>query len=86
MKVLQRALFATLILLLPSADPVSFVGKAAAQAQEKSREALYMKCRNEVFRKYGSRENRDGRRKLVMLSHVATSVIDQCVANGGRPL
>ena len=84
MKWLPLVMCVTLVLILSSADTLSFIGKAAAQTQGQSREALYAKCRKEVFRKYGRREIRDGRRKLVMLSRVATDAVDQCVANGGR--
>ena len=79
MKVLL-ALCVAWVLLLPSMDTLSFIGKAAAESQE----ALYSKCRKAVFRKYGRREIRDGRRKLVMLTRVVTTAVDQCVANGGR--
>jgi hypothetical protein len=87
MKVLPLALCATLILLLPAADPMSFIGKAAAQAQEKSREALYMKCRNAVFKKYGhtALAHSGGRPGyLAMPLDLSVNAIDRCVANGGR--
>ena len=51
------ALCVTLLLLLSFAAQLSFFAPAAAQTQTKaqpqSREALYLKCRNAIFRKYG---------------------------------
>jgi hypothetical protein len=82
MKRLLPVLCVAWVLFLPSADTLSFIGTAAAESQD----ALYSKCRKAVFRKYGRREIRDGRRKLVMLTRVATSAVDQCVASGGRAI
>jgi hypothetical protein len=82
MRFLPLPLCLTLFLFIPSLDPagVSAVGRAAAQASDD----LVAKCRKAVFRKYGRRETRDGRRKLVMTSRQVISAVDQCVANGGR--
>jgi hypothetical protein len=84
MKVMPLALCATLILILSSTGPIPFVGNAAAQQQGESREALYVRCRTAVFKKYASRQFTYAGRKLVMLSQNATNLVDQCVANGGR--
>ena len=52
------ALCVTLLLLLSPVAQAPFVAPAAAQTQTKaqpqSREALYLKCRKAIFRKYGS--------------------------------
>src|SRR5215831_16870624 len=52
------ALCMMLLLLLASVAQTPFVAPAAAQTQTKaqpqSKEALYVKCRNAIFRKYGS--------------------------------
>jgi hypothetical protein len=83
------ALCLTLLLLLSFAAQAPVVGRAAAQTQTKaqpqSREALYVKCRNEIFRKYGQPgvQYNFGPRYRV-LPYTSGSRIDQCVANGGR--
>jgi hypothetical protein len=56
------------------------IRQAAAQASD----ALIQKCRKAVFRKYGRREVKGERRVRVMRTHLASGLIDQCVANGGR--
>jgi hypothetical protein len=86
---LPIALCIVLLLLLSFAAQVSFFAPAAAQTQTKaqpqSREALYVKCRNAIFRKYGQPgvQYNAGPRYLV-LPYTSGSRIDQCVANGGR--
>jgi hypothetical protein len=85
------ALCVTLLSLLSCAAQVSFFAPAAAQtqtqtkAQPQSREALYLKCRKAIFRKYGQPGAiySIGPRYLV-LPYTSGSRIDQCVANGGR--
>jgi hypothetical protein len=65
------------------------VAQAAAQTQAKARvqskEALYVKCQNEVFRRYGQPgvQYHYGPRYRV-LPITSLTQIDQCVANGGR--
>ena len=89
MRMPPTALCVTLLLLLSFAAQVSFFAPAAAQTQTKaqpqSREALYLKCRNAIFRKYGQSGAvySVGSRYLV-LPYTSGSRIDQCVANGGR--
>jgi hypothetical protein len=68
---------------------VSFFAPAAAQprtkAQPQSREALYVKCGNEIFRKHGQpgvQYNFGPRYRA--LPYTADSWIDKCVASGGR--
>jgi len=86
---LPIALCIMLLLPLSSVTHAPFVAPAAAQtktkAQPQSKEALYMKCRNEVFRKYGQPGVQynfgPGYR---VLPYTSGSRIDQCVANGGR--
>jgi hypothetical protein len=86
---LPIALCVTLLSLLSFAAQVSFFSPAAAQTQTKaqpqSREALYLKCRKAIFRKYGQSGAvySVGPRYLV-LPYTSGSRIDQCVANGGR--
>jgi hypothetical protein len=81
------ALCVMLLSLLSCAAQVSFFAPAAAQtkAQPQSREALYLKCRKAMFRKYGQSGAvySVGPRYLV-LPYTSGSRIDQCVANGGR--
>ena len=83
------ALCVALLSLLSCVAQVSFFAPAAAQTQTKaqpqSREALYLKCRNAIFRKYGQSGAvySVGPRYLV-LPYTSGSRIDQCVANGGR--
>jgi hypothetical protein len=83
MRMLPLALGLTLLALLspsgPSGAP-SFIGAAMGQTPE----ALYLKCRKAVFKKYGRRGTRYGSKKLLMPSTTATQSVDQCVANGGR--
>jgi len=77
------------MLLLPLSSVAPVAGQAAAQTQTKeqpeSREALYLKCRKAIFRKYGQSGAvySVGPRYLV-LPYTSGSRIDQCVANGGR--
>jgi hypothetical protein len=83
------ALCVTLLLLLSFAAQLSFFAPAAAQTQTKaqpqSREALYLKCRNTIFRKYGqSGAVYSIGSKYLVLPYTSGSRIDQCVANGGR--
>jgi hypothetical protein len=83
------ALCVALLSLLSCVAQVSFFAPAAAQTQTKaqpqSREALYLKCRNAIFRKYGQSGAiySVGPRYLV-LPYTSGNRIDQCVANGGR--
>jgi hypothetical protein len=77
------------LLLLASVAQTPFVAPAAAQTQTKaqpqSKEALYLKCRDTIFRKYGQpgvQYNFGPRYR--MLPYTAGSWIDHCVANGGR--
>ena len=89
MRMLPIALCVTLLLLLSFAAQAPVVGPAAAQTQTKaqpqSKEALYMKCRDAIFRKYGQPgvQYNHGPRYRV-LPYTSVSQIDQCVANGGR--
>jgi len=83
------ALCMMLLLLFASAAQTPFVAPAAAQTkakeQSQSREALYVKCRNAIFRKHGQPgvQYNAGPRYLV-LPYTADSWIDKCVASGGR--
>ena len=83
MRMLPIALCIMQLLLLSPVAQVSFF--APAKAQPQSREALYLKCRNAIFRKYGQSGAiySVGPRYLV-LPYTSGSRIDQCVANGGR--
>jgi hypothetical protein len=89
MRMLPIALCVTLLSLLSFAAQLSLFAPAAAQTQTKaqpqSREALYLKCRKAIFRKYGQSGAvySVGPRYLV-LPYTSGSQIDQCVANGGR--
>jgi len=74
-------------MFVPSPNWASFIGKAAAQAQEKSREALYLKCRHAVFKKYGHTAIAHSGGLpgyLTLTNQFAISATDRCVANGGR--
>ena len=89
MRMLPIALCIMLLLLLSPVAQVSFFAPAAAQTQTKaqpqSREALYLKCRNAIFRKYGqSGAVYSIGSKYLVLPYTSGSRIDQCVANGGR--
>jgi hypothetical protein len=89
MRILPIALCMMSLLLLSSVAQTPFVAPAAAQTQTKaqpqSREALYVKCRNAIFRKHGQPgvQYNAGPRYLV-LPYTADSWIDKCVASGGR--
>jgi hypothetical protein len=74
-------------LFLSSLAHGPFLGPATAQTQTKSqsKEALYVKCRNAIFRKYGQSGLQYGIGPgYRVLPYTAGSWIDQCVANGGR--
>jgi hypothetical protein len=86
---LPIALCMVLLVLLSSVAQTPVVGPAAAQTQTKappqSREALYLKCRNAIFRKYGQSGAQFGvGSRYLVLPYTSGSRIDQCVANGGR--
>jgi hypothetical protein len=86
---LPIALCTMLLLLLSPVAQAPFFAPAAAQtqtqAQPQSREALYLKCRNAIFRKYGqSGAVYSIGSKYLVLPYTSGSRIDQCVANGGR--
>ena len=89
MRMLPIALCMMLLVLLSSVAQTPFVAPAAAQTQTKaqpeSKEALYLKCRDTIFRKYGQPgvQYNFGPRYRV-LPYTAGSWIDQCVASGGR--
>ena len=89
MRMLPIALCMMLLVLLSSVAQMPFVAPAAAQTQTKaqpqSREALYLKCRNAIFRKYGQSGAHFGiGSRYLVLPYTSGSRIDQCVANGGR--
>ena len=89
MRMLPIALCMMLLVLLSSVAQTPFVAPAAAQtktkAQPQSKEALYLKCRDTIFRKYGQPgvQYNFGPRYRV-LPYTAGSWIDHCVASGGR--
>jgi hypothetical protein len=58
----------------------SFISAAMGQTPD----ALYLKCRKAIFKKYGRRGTQYGSKKLLIRSTAATQSVDQCVANGGR--
>jgi hypothetical protein len=80
MRMLPLAVCLTLLLFLPAPSPlgVSFIRLATAQAPD----ALILKCRKAVFRKYG-RAGTDPKKRYVKKNFVVQEV-DRCVANGGR--
>lgn len=89
MKISPIAVCLGLLLLLSSLVHVPFLGSAAAQTQTKpqaqSREALYVKCRHAIFRKYGTSGLQFGiGPRYLVLPYTADSWIDKCVASGGR--
>ena len=87
MRMPSIALCVTLLSLLSCAAQVSFFAPAAAQTQTQpqSREALYLKCRKAIFRKYGqSGAVYSISQRYLVLPYTSGSRIDQCVANGGR--
>ncbi len=80
MKALPLALGLVLFLLLPSTGPMSLTRQAAAQASE----ALVLKCRKAVFRRYGHSGTDPSKRYMKM--DLMLREVDRCVANGGRIL
>jgi hypothetical protein len=68
---------------LPVPVDVSFIGQAAAE----SRDDLYKKCRQALFRQYGQPGVQYNRRpgSKVLRTQFVLSATDQCVANGGPP-
>jgi hypothetical protein len=78
MRALPLAGGLALFLLLPSTGPMSLTGQAAAQASD----ALVLKCRKAVFRKYGH-SGKDPNKRYLKKDFVVREV-DRCVANGGR--
>jgi hypothetical protein len=92
MRMLPIALCIMLLLLLSSVAQAPFVAPSAAQTktntntQVQSKEALYVKCRSAIFRKYGQpgAAYHNARPGYRVLPYTSGSRIDQCVANGGR--
>ena len=80
MRALPLALGLVLFLLLPSTVPMSQTGQAAAQASD----ALILKCRKAVFRRYGHSGMHP--RKRYLKTDLVVREVDRCVANGGRIL
>ncbi len=73
------------LLFLPSSMPERFSAISAANAQ--SQDALVLKCRKAVFRKYGQRRiQADGRKVRSLPKNFVLRAVDSCVANGGRVL
>jgi hypothetical protein len=85
---MQRLFALSAALLFLATTGIWLAGEAVAQTKSKpqaqSREALYLKCRNEVFRKYGQPGEQYGAPKgYLALPYTSDSMIDQCIANGG---
>jgi hypothetical protein len=83
MRTLLLVVGAMLLALLSSpglSGAPPFIGAAMGQTPD----ALYLKCRKAIFKKYGRHGTRYGSKKLLMRSTAATQSVDQCVANGGR--
>jgi hypothetical protein len=81
------ALFAGLVLSLSVVKFPSQPAQAEPQSQSRSqsREELYAKCAQAVFRKYGQpgvQYSYGARYRVLPITSVAQ--VDQCVANGGR--
>ena len=92
MKAIVVSLFFSIV-LVASGGPISFVSHAKAQSMVQNNrpqpgtpqwEALWKKCRHEVFRKYGDHQKE--RRRYVLPSDRAVALTDSCMANGGRIL
>jgi hypothetical protein len=62
---------------LPASLNAAFIRQAAAE----SRDDLYKKCRQAIFRKYGQPGVPGSR---VLPTNFITSATDRCVANAGR--
>jgi len=92
MKAIVVTLFFSIV-LVAGGESVSFVSDAKAQSTVQNNrpqpgtpqwEALWKKCRHEVFRKYGDHQKE--RRRYVLPSDRAVALTDSCMANGGRIL
>ena len=68
----------TVLLLAPYPDVVA---GSTARAETRASEALLLKCRKAVFRKYGWRV---GEGRLGLPREFVVRQVDLCVANGGR--
>jgi len=82
----RTPLFATcLTLFLAQPWPAFPIVGSTAQAAE-THEDLYRKCRRETFRRYGQPaiQYSGGRPGYRRLQYQFLTVMDQCVANGGR--
>ena len=79
-------LVVSLLIFLLQPFAVILIPGWTAQAAAESREDLYRKCRQAIFRKYGQPGAQYNRRpgSLVLPSQFVIAAIDQCVANGGR--
>jgi hypothetical protein len=76
------ALTLVFTVLLPSQSPQGV--SVIAQVQAHSRDALVRKCRKAVFRQYGQRRIRHGRKVRSLNNKFSIGAVDSCVANGGR--
>ncbi len=77
-------LIVSLLALLVLASGATQGALAAAQSSRTTSEALYVKCRQAVFAKYGKRVPHDGKMKLALENQFASDMTDMCVRNGGR--
>jgi hypothetical protein len=70
------------VALLPPATTHEF--SIVPQAQAHANDALVRKCRKAMFKRYGQRETRSGRRVRSISTKFSIAAVDACVANGGR--
>jgi hypothetical protein len=68
------------VVLLPSTPPSGLPLVTEAKASD----ALVRKCRKAVFKKYGQRKVKSGRKVRSLPNKFAIGAVDACVANGGR--
>jgi hypothetical protein len=75
---MRKVMFAVAIVA-----PIASSAMAAPQPQ--SREALYLKCSREVAQRYGQPGIQySTKSNYRVIPHTHITIVDQCVANGGR--
>ena len=75
---------AAMSLFFPLSSPSPDGLFAIPQAQAKASDALVLKCRKAVFKKYGQRTVDSGRPVRSISFKFSIAAVDACVANGGR--
>jgi hypothetical protein len=79
----MKRLVLTTALVIAAIVPAT-AAQTRAKSQPQSREVLYLQCSREMGQKYGQPGIQYGKPNYRIIPYTHWTVIDQCVANGGR--